>query len=200
MSKQRCCIALLACLMFIPMELSAQEKALPLGGRVTLGSNPVYWVLGGYHIKPSYHFPQKWSVGLTLQGGFILPDFARDQFFSHKNDSITVDWRYAIGIELKYRFTKASFDKGLYTAINLGYEGWTVEAEENEAFDNWFSSLDVGYNWYPFAKKRLHFGAQYTLIVILNNTNEQRAGDSPFNIRRLVPPSLAPSLFIGWRF
>lgn len=194
-------ILLLISSICLSWSATAQDSETTEKGSVTLVTNPAYFVLGGYHIKPSYHFPKKWSLGLTIQGGFELPEFARDQFFDFSGDDITVDWTYAIGAELKYRFSKASFDKGLYTAFNLGYEGWDVKnASQEESFDNWFASIDLGYNWYPFKKERFHVGVNYTLIFILNNTEDRTLGETTYNIDSIVPPSLIPSILVGWRF
>ena len=169
-------------------------------GIISITTNPTYFVLGGYHITPWYHFPKKWSIGSTLQGGFDLPTFARDQFFESTTDNFTIDWRYAVSVDLKYRFTDAAFDKGFYTTISLGYEGWTIEADGENTFDNWFTSINVGYNWFPFARERFHLGAHYSLIFLLNNTNERQIGDNTYRLRSIVPPSYAPSIFLGWRF
>ena len=183
------------------LTLKAQNHGESPEGSISLATNPAYFVLGGYHFKPSYHFPKKWSVGATWQGGFELPSFARDQFFNSNNDGVTVDWVYAIGAEVKYRFSDAAFDKGFYAAFNLGYESWEVkqgEAEDN--FDNWFSSIDFGYNWYPFKKEQFHVGLSYTLIFILNNTEDRNVGDAVYNINTIVRPSFIPTILIGWRF
>ena len=67
--------------LFGPQELAAQDNKTATGS-FSLTTNPVYFGLGGYHIKPAFHFPQRWSVALTLQGGFELPEIARDSIFS----------------------------------------------------------------------------------------------------------------------
>ncbi|MEL6562119.1 MAG: hypothetical protein AAFQ94_28295 [Bacteroidota bacterium] len=170
-------------------------------GSVSVVVNPSFFVLGGYHFKPSYHFPKRWSVGATLQGGFELPDFARDQFFNTSAGEVIVDWTYAIGLELKYRFSDAPYDKGFFTAFNLGYEGWDVSSgQEIDQFENWFASLDAGYNWYFLKDDRLNLGVHYTLIFILNNTDNRTVDEVTYNIRSVVPPSVLPSILVGWRF
>ena len=190
----------LCTLLGLGLQLKAQEANIE-AGNITVVTNPAYFFLGGYHLKPSWHFPKRWSIGATLQGGFTLPDFARDQFFEVSDDGTDINWDYAIGLELKYRFTDAPYDKGFYTAFNLGYEGWEAELEgQSDRFQNWFTSIDVGYNWYPFERERVHLGLAYTLIFLLNNTDERPLGDTSYRLRSVVPPSAVPSIFVGWRF
>ena len=169
-------------------------------GSFSLVTNPAFFALGGFHLKPSYHFPKKWSVGATFQGGFELPEFAQEQFFEFADDQLSIDWTFAIGLELKYRFSDATFDKGLYAALNLGYEGWEADRNDSDTFQNWFTSLDLGYNWYPFNRARFHVGLAYTLIYILNNTDERQVGETEYRLKSLVPPSYIPSILVGWRF
>ena len=165
--------------------------------------NPAYFVLGGYSVRGIYHLPKKWSFGLNVEGGFELPDDFRDSFFND-NEAVDVDWDYAVGLEARYRFSDASFDKGFYAFGTLGYEGWTVNEISSDAevsFDNWFSSVGVGFNWYPFKKKNFNLGLSYNVIFILNNTDDQTVGNTTFNIESVIPPSLVPSnIHIGWRF
>lgn len=170
-------------------------------GSWTITTNPSYFVLGGYSLKGFHHFPKKWSVGLQVEGGFELPDFARDQFFDI-NDEGTVDWTFAVGTEVRYRFTKSDIDKGFYLFGTLGYEGWKVLGVTNstDEFTNWYSSLGLGYNWYPFKNQRLQIGAAYNLIFILNNTATRPIGEKSYQINNIVPPSFAPNLSVGWRF
>ncbi|MEM7658508.1 MAG: hypothetical protein AAF399_20450 [Bacteroidota bacterium] len=187
-------------LLFQSMTAQAQEAGLPLQGRVSILANPSYFVLGGYHISPMYHFPQRWSVGLTAQGGFQLPEFVRDDFFQHQIEDLAIDWAYAIGVEVNYRFSRASFDKGFYVNGSVGYEGWrATEAANSDEFRNWFTSISLGYNWFPFRRDRLHLGLRYSLIFLLNNTEPRDLGNGTYQLRRIVPPSIAPSVFIGWR-
>ena len=194
-------IPLLLLLLLSQCFIYAQQRDVQAEGSASLVTNPAYFILGGYHIKPSWHFPQNWSVGITAQGGFELPGFARDQFFEISSDAIDVDWDYAVGVALKYRFSAAPYDKGLYTSASLGYEAWTILATETQStFENWFASIDLGYNWYPLRKQRLHLGLAYTLIFILNNTDEQSIASEQYRLRSLVPPTFAPSIFLGWRF
>lgn len=190
----------IALLILSNTQSTAQNSGTAREGSFSLVTNLPYFILGGYHLKPSYHFPKQWSIGVTAQGGFELPEFARDQFFKTSNEDITVDWKYAIGAELKYRFSEAAFDKGFYAAFNIGFEGWEVKNVETREFDNWFASVDLGYNWYPFKKKRFHVGLAYALIFILNITNEQLLDGATYNIRSVVPPTLTPTLLLGWRF
>lgn len=165
--------------------------------------NPAYFALGGYSVRGIYHLPKKWSFGLNIEGGFELPDDFRDSFFND-NSAIDVDWDYAIGLEARYRFSDAAYDKGFYAFGTLGYEGWTVNeigTSVDESFDNWFSSVGVGFNWYPFKKKNFNVGLSYNVIFILNNTDDQTVGNTTFNIESVIPPSLVPSnIHIGWRF
>lgn len=181
-----------------PYLLPGQENT---NGNFTASINPAYWALGGYSIRGHYILPKKWSFGLVSEAGFSLPAFARDQFFKNQND-IEVDWDYLFGLEVRYRFTEASIDKGLYLLAATGYEGWTIEndAGATDDFSNWYASLGVGYLWYPFKKERLSLGANYNLIFLLNNTDERFAGESVYQLRPVVPPSLIPSLSLGWRF
>lgn len=171
-------------------------------GKISVAVNPVYFGLGGYYVNPFYHFPKRWSVGSTLQGGFELPEFARDQFFTVSNEDITVDWSYAVSVEARYRFSQATYDKGFFAVGAMGFEAWKVNSEgAADEFDNWFTSVGVGYNWFPTKNNRLHLGLQYSLIFILNNTDERGVGDEVYNIETLIPPGLLPSAFvIGWRF
>lgn len=181
-------------------QLHSQSGAGLSKASISLTANPAYFVLGGYHIKSSYHFPKRWSIGLTIQGGFELPEIARDQFFNVTNEAIAVEWAYAIGAELKYRFSDASFDKGLVSVIGLGYEGWKVYLQDTDEFENWFLGIDLGYNWYPFGKQRFHVGVNYSLIFILNNTDARSVGGNSYNLKRIVLPNYIPSILIGWRF
>ena len=181
--------------------LIAQDTVADPKGSFSLTTNPPYFLFGGYYVKPAYHFPKRWSVGLTAQGGFEIPDFSRNQFFDFTGEDIAVNWNYAIGAELKYRFTDAVYDKGFYTAFNLGYEGWDVSVTDTDTFDNWFASIDLGYTWYPFRRQRFHVGLNYTLIFILNNTEKRTVNETTYNINRVVPPSLLPgAILVGWRF
>ena len=164
-------------------------------------ANPSYYFLGGYSVKANYILPKKWSFAVAAEANFELPDFARDQFFDNDED-ITVDWDYLIGIEARYRFTDSHIDKGLFLLGTFGYEGWTItnDAGLEDEFDNWYASLGIGYNWYPFKKPNFHLGASYNVVFILNNTDDRSLGESTYNIRRVVPPSVIPTVFIGWRF
>ncbi|MEM6841677.1 MAG: hypothetical protein AAF632_05595 [Bacteroidota bacterium] len=181
-------------------SLQAQENEEP-NASFTITANPSFFVLGGYSVKGLYHLPQRWSFGVALEANFELPDFARDQFFENNGD-ITVDWDYLVGVEARYRFTDSNVDKGFYVLGTLGYEGWTIsdQMEAEDTFDNWYSSIGVGYNWYPFKKPKFHVGASYNVVFILNNTNDRTVGQSEFNIRPVVPPSFAPTIYLGWRF
>ncbi len=199
--KTRFFYRLLLLLLFAaPFGLSAQET--PEKGAFTIGVNPAYFVLGGYYLNPQYHFPKRWSVGTTLQGGFTLPDFARDQFFDVSSDASEIDWTYAIGIDVAYRFTEANYNKGFYLTAALGYEAWEIANGMNTAtLDNWFTSFGAGYNWYPTKNQRLYLGLQYNIIFLLNNTDERAVGDGTFELESVVPPGLLPSvLTVGWRF
>ena len=195
------------CLIFVMLslntQLSAQERNEDNFSSFSLTVNPAYYVLGGYSVKGLYHLPQRWSFGLTAEASFELPDFARDQFFENQED-IVVDWDFLIGLEARYRFKEGALDQGFYALGAFGYEGWTVQPTEGQGedeFENFFSSLGIGYNWYPFHKKHFHLGASYNLIFILNNTDERLLDGRVYNIRPVVPPSILPStISLGWRF
>jgi hypothetical protein len=192
------------------MQLSAQQKLDSTKGFFSVGINPTYPILGGYGAKVFYNFPKKWSVGLASEGSFQLPKFAAEQFFKNSKN-ITVDWNYALGLEVRYRFRKKDNDiKGFYLMGTLGYEEWTITKAESAAaapntkqkddFTNWYSSLGGGYNLFPFKKAGFWVGVQYNVIFIMNNTNDRTVNGVTYNIRPVVPPSLAPNLYIGWRF
>ncbi|MEL7159974.1 MAG: hypothetical protein AAFN92_04390 [Bacteroidota bacterium] len=179
-------------------SLFARDTIPP--GRVSVAVNPSYFVLGGYYVNPVYHFPQRWSVGATFQGGFELPDFARDQFFEVPDGDVTVDWTYAVGLDVRYRFSQGAYDKGFFVAAALGYEGWEIRGAETATLENWFLSFGAGYNWFPTRNDRLHLGLQYNFIFLLNNTDERNLDDGVFNLRPVVPPGWAPLIIVGWRF
>ena len=184
------------------LPAQAQESGNVDKGSFTATLNPSFFALGGYSFKGFYHLPKKWSFGLATEANFELPEFARDQFFDN-NDDITVHWDYLIGVEARYRFTDSHIDKGLHLLGTLGFEGWTISDENGneDEFDNWYASLGVGYNWYPFKEPRFHVGASYNVIFILNNSDERTVGQSNYNIRPVVPPSLfSPNIYLGWRF
>lgn len=186
---------------FIPNALPAQAIDSPQKGSFSVTVNPSFFVLGGYSIKGLYHLPKRWSFGIAAEANFELPSFARDQFF-HTSSNLKVHWDYLVGIEGRYRFTKSHIDKGFYVLGTLGYEGWTLRDENanRDEFDNWYSSIGVGYTGYPFKKPHFHLGASYNLVFILNNTHERTIGSLTYNIRPVVPPSIAPTLYLGWRF
>ncbi len=165
--------------------------------------NPAYYFLGGYSIRGIYHLPQRWSLGLNVEGGFELPDDFRDAFFDD-NQNIDVNWDYAVGLEARYRFSQALYDRGFYAFGVLGYEGWTIDeigTRQEDSLDNWFASIGVGFNWYPFPKKGFNVGLNYNIIFILNNTDDRIVGDTRYNISGNIPPSIVPSnINIGWRF
>jgi len=181
--------------------VDAQDRNNLEKGSFSATVNPSFYILGGYSIKGFYHLPKKWSFGLAAEANFELPDFARDQFFKNDED-ITVDWDYLIGVEGRYRFTDNHIDKGFYVFGSLGYEGWTIRDNDGnkDEFDNWYSSLGIGYNWYPFKKPNFHLGASYNVVFILNNTEERTVGQAQYNLRPVVPPSFAPTIYLGWRF
>lgn len=182
-------------------QLWAQGQPETERGSFSVTVNPVFYLLGGYSVKGFYHLPKKWSFGLAAEANFELPDIARDQFFDNNGD-ITVDWDYLVGVDVRYRFTDSHVDRGFYVLGTVGYEGWTINDDtgQEDSFDNWYSSIGVGYNWYPFKKPRFHVGASYNVIFILNNTEERVVGDSRYSINGLVPPSFLPTFLLGWRF
>ncbi len=182
-------------------QIWAQGQPESDKGSFSVTINPVFYLLGGYSVKGFYHLPKKWSFGLAAEAGFELPDIARDQFFDN-NEDITVDWDYLVGLDVRYRFTDSNVDRGFYALGTVGYEGWTIteDAGQEDSFDNWYASVGLGYNWYPFKKPNFHVGASYNLIFILNNTEERTVGDSRYNINSVVPPSFLPTFLLGWRF
>nr|WP_298999310.1 outer membrane beta-barrel protein [uncultured Allomuricauda sp.] len=186
------------------LGLHAQgQDPSPEKGSFGVSTNPAYFALGGYSVRGIYHLPKRWSFGLNVEAGFELPDDFRDLFFND-NQAINVDWDYLVAAEARYRFSIESYDAGFYVNGSLGYEGWTVNetiSDADTSFDNWFSSLGVGYTWYPFKKKNFNVGINYNIIFILNNTEDQQAGNTTFAINRVIPPSFIPSnILIGWRF
>ncbi len=196
-------LSILACTLFAANVSAQSNSSTDNEGSFGLTINPTYYVLGGYSIRGMYHLPKKWSFGLNVEGGFELPDDFRDAFFED-NAAVDVNWDYAVAVETRYRFNKEPFDNGFYAFGTLGFEGWTVieiDSGEEETFDNWFTSIGVGYNWYPFPKRKLNIGLSYNVIFILNNTDDQNAGSTVFNIDTVIPPSFVPSnIHIGWRF
>ncbi len=180
---------------------SAQDSDVENISPISVTVNPSFFVLGGYSVKGFYHLPKRWSFGVAAEAGFELPDFARDQFFDNAED-LTIHWDYLLGVEARYRFHDAQLDKGFYIQGTLGIEGWTatdVNGSEDQ-FDNWYSSLGVGYNWYPFKKPKFHLGASYNVVFILNNTDTRTAGTQEYSINSVVPPNFAPTIYLGWRF
>ncbi|MEO1049268.1 MAG: hypothetical protein AAFX87_01490 [Bacteroidota bacterium] len=165
--------------------------------------NPAYYALGGYSIRGFYVAPKQWSYSLQFEAGFDIPDFARDAFFDD-NEAIDVRWDFLVAFETRYRFNKENYDKGFYAQASIGYEGWTVEPVNGtgeDEFTNWFSSVGIGYTWYPFKKKRFHLGGTYNVIFILNNTDTRTVNEVEYNIQRVIPPSALPtSIYVGWRF
>ncbi len=169
-------------------------------GSFSITANPIFFGLGGYSIKGFYHLPKRWSFGLAAEANFELPELARDQFFENDGD-IIVDWDYLVGIEARYRFTDSAIDKGFYAFGTLGYEGWTISdgAAASDGFENWYASLGIGFNWYPFKKPNFHIGASYGVVFILNNTANREIGALEYNIRPVVLPSFVPTVYLGWR-
>jgi len=165
--------------------------------------NPAFYALGGYSFRGIYHRPKKWSFGINVEGGFELPDNFRDAFFND-NEGINVDWDFIAALETRYRFNNSNYDKGFYATGIVGFEGWTVNeigSDEETSFDNWFTSIGIGYTWYPFKKKNFNLGFNYNIIFILNNTEDQFVGNTTFNLERVILPGFIPSnIHIGWRF
>jgi len=197
-------LGMLACILLINTNVNAQVKTdTDDKGSFGISSNAAYFFLGGYSVRGIYHLPKKWSFGLSFEAGFELPDNFRDIFFED-NQAIDVHWDYLIGTEFRYRFNDNPFDEEFYAFGTLGFEGWTVteiSTGRERSFDNWYGGIGVGYNWYPFKKKNFNVGVNYNVIFILNNTDDQTAGDTVFSIDNFIPPSFVPSTFtIGWRF
>ncbi len=206
--------AFLSLLILSVVPLSAQQESkapfIRDQGYFSVGINPIYPFLSGYGIKAYYNFPQHWTIGLSSEGAFDLPDFAVNQFFEN-GDQINVHWDYAVGVETWYRFRKKDNDiRGFYVSASLGYEGWNVrpqagtgpapEGNANDQFQNWFTSVGLGYNLVPFRKAGLWVGFSYNLIFLLNNTGDRTVGEITYNLRPAVPPSWAPNIYLGWRF
>ncbi len=179
------------------MTSAAQQPS----NNFSINANPIYYALGGYNLKGFYHLPKRFSFGIALEAGFELPDFATDQFFESEGD-IAVHWDRLFGAEIRYRLIDADIDSGPYILATGGHEKWTVEnvnTDEHE-FTNWYSSIGIGYNWYPFKKPQFHLGGSYNIIFILNNHQQQQVGNEFFNIKSVIPPSIIPTLYFGWRF
>lgn len=202
---QKFTIGLLLILFMASTDVFAQTTTDTTNEKGSFGINinPAYYALGGYSVRGIYHLPERWSFGLNVEAGFELPDDFRDTFFND-NQNINVNWDYLVALETRYRFNTETYDKGFYASASLGFEGWTVKeigTDSEQGFDNWFSSFGVGYNWYPFKKKNFNVGLNYGIIFILNNTDDQTAGNTTFKIESVIPPSFIPSnIHIGWRF
>ena len=170
----------------------------------SLRSNLPFFFVGGYHVEGSIHLPGHWTFGLTLQGILELPDVGRDQFFEVSNDAITIEWPYAVGAEVMYRFREGAFDRGFFVAGSLGYEGWRAVRNEDfdleRSFGTGFAALDVGYTWYPFRARHFLITAEYSTVLLLNDTDRQALGDESFELRRVAWPRPIPNLLFGWRF
>lgn len=177
----------------------AQESVVT-NGTYTIETNPAYWILGGFSVKGYHHRTNRWSFGVQVEGGFELPEFARDQFFDIPDNS-DVDWDWAFSSEVRFRLNENEMNKGFYLFGTLGYEKWTVSSTADQGeLRNWFSSLGFGYTWYPFKKEKFHVGGSYNVIFLLNNTNERTLNNITYELNSIVPPSLIPNLTIGWRF
>lgn len=187
--------------LFLSFSVKAQTVEEENISPFSVTVNPSFYILGGYSVKGFYHLPKRWSFGIAAEANFELPDFARDQFFDNAED-LTIDWDYLLGVEARYRFHDGPLDKGFYIQGTLGIEGWTasdVNSAEDQ-FDNWYSSIGVGYNWYPFKKPNFHLGLSYNVVFILNNTDTRLVGSTEYNINGVVPPNFAPTIYLGWRF
>ena len=184
----------------------AQVPSQPSGTRpaFTLRSNLPYFFIGGYHLEGAVHFPGHWSAGATVQGISELPEVGRDQFFEVSDDAIGIEWPYAVGAEVMYRLREGDLDRGFFVAGNLGYEGWRAVrnggSDAERAFGTGFAALDVGYTWYPFPKRRFLLTAEYTAVLLLNDTDRQAVGDETFELRRVAWPRPIPNVLLGWRF
>ncbi len=192
---------------FIPGIVQAQEQSSQEleKGTFKVESNLAFWAVGGPNISGFYVTPKRFTFGVQFVAGFEMPDIARDLFFENSDD-LTVDWDFGLGLEARYRFNDSYLNKGFYLLSGIGYEGWSVNVTDDsniptDDFTNWFWTLGVGYNWYPFEKKNFHIGGSYNLIFILNNTDDRNIGDITYNINGSVPPSFFPTTFyVAWRF
>ncbi len=207
-------LLILSLLSLMTLNLSAQSKEImPFTtdkGYFSVGTSPIYPFLGGYGLHIFYNLPKSWSFGIVSEGAFKLPESATTQFFKN-GDALRVNWDYAIGLEARYRFNRKDNDiRGLYTYISLGYEAWAITKSDDspmatgfsqkDNFDNFYSSIGIGYNLFPFKNKGFWLGASYGVIFILNNTSERTVNNSTYNIQPIVPPSFIPNIYIGWRF
>ena len=167
---------------------------------VVLAVNPAYFIIGGYGVKAGYDFPSGWSVFAVGQRVGEVPDGSVESVFEGA-DGIDVEWDYALGVEGWYRFDR-NRRSSPYLIASLGYEGWEVTARggggASDYVHNAYASLGVGYRWFPLERRGLYLGAHYHVIVLLNNTDERRAGEAAYALRRVIP-GLIPSPEIGWR-
>jgi hypothetical protein len=207
-------ILMLLSIIFTISKLSAQNtvanESLDEKGFLSVGINPTYPIFGGYGVKIFYNFPKQFSIGLASESVKNLPENTEKQFFNNSKD-IKVNWDYSIGLEARYHFKKQNNNiKGLYTFATLGYEQWTIKKDDDKAvvpnsiqednLDNWYSSLGLGYNYFPIKDCKLWVGAAYNIIFILNNTQDKTINNATYNIKTIVPPSFIPNLYVGWRF
>jgi hypothetical protein len=204
----------LSFLSLLALNLSSQttkkEPFIREKGCFSLGINPTYPFLNGYGVHVFYNLPKSWSFGIVSEGAFKLPESATKQFFKN-GDALNVNWDYAIGLEARYRFNRKDNDiKGLYAYTSFGYEAWAVTKSDDsptatgfnqeDKFDNFYSSIGMGYNLFPLKNKGFWLGASYGVIYIMNNTSDRTVNNSTYNIRPIVPPSFIPNIYIGWRF
>ncbi|MDX2061857.1 MAG: hypothetical protein SFY70_02230 [Bacteroidia bacterium] len=190
------------CVLALP-HLRAQTPQPATDGFVSVGINPVYPFLGGYGVRGQYNLPGHWSVGLSAEGGFDLPEFAEEGFFENAG-AISVEWDYALGLEATYRFTAGTSDlSGFFAGVAIGFEQWTVTPDPTAAelsdsrFDNWFASLSAGYTWYPTRTSRLWLQGAYSGIWLVSGTQARAVGSTAFRLRSFAA---SPSITVGWQF
>ena len=74
-------LAILCCALLVNINAGAQTGTdVNDKGSFGISSNPAYFILGGYSVRGIYHLPKRWSLGLSVEAGFELPDNFRDIF------------------------------------------------------------------------------------------------------------------------
>lgn len=162
-------------LTLIPLMSIAQAEEYtfqpPKNGSISASINPLLFGAGGYSVKGFYHFVNRWSLGLTLEGGLTSFELVRDEYFTNNGD-IDVDWSTLYNLEVRYRLNKKAIDEGFYLDGTIGINSWNIREMDNNLEENLahgYLSVGLGYTWYPFKKKRLNITALYSLYTPLSN-------------------------------